>query len=576
MKKLSRLIVYVALAVTPMLFSHCTLTEDLSKLKTSLDSVKLVIGTPEFKALVHIDFVDAKTKHYITDVATVKIGGTNATAVYSTLGESVTTCPTMMGMLDLIVDPHLAATLETNPVEFTVTTKLDGYVNVTQKVTFIENKIQAITIPLIKISDAPSGVKVSSNNNFAATSATGTVNQTATENMNLGAQTVEIPQGVVLKDASGNPVTGTVKSQVIFYNPTDSAAQASIPGGLDVSAKQADGSTGSIKMVSAGMFGVNLSTDNQEVKSFGNGGIKIKTKVDPAMINPNTGAPIKENDVIEMWSKDEGSGEWKFEKMDTVRKVGSDLILEESVSHLSTWNWDFFTNSCPYGAKIVFKGDNTPVTGNVTTNVYQWSFEKTDIFTAKPGDPYYGFIQLQNTPYNKAAKLTFVSTTPGVTFTPAVLDVPNLCSGSYEVTINHPSVPVANTLTVKTDLGLSSTSQQNLIIKPNAAIYLRESISTSAWVLNSMTNGVANLNIKLGVLYDIYAFYGNSSATAKLRVDKINNTLVVTCTPTVNAGSTSNTVTLPPVAIPANNTIIVKYNIVLSDNVFNSLKSISK
>ena len=212
----------------------------------------------------------------------------------------------------------------------------------------------------------------------------------------------------------------------------------------------------------------------------------------------------------------------------------------------------------------------------MTTNVYQWSFEKTDIFTAKPGDPYDGFIQLRNTPYNRAAKLTFVSNTPGVTFTPAVLDVPNLCSGSYEVTINHPSVPVANTLTVKTDLGLSSTSQQNLIIKPNAAIYLRESNSTNAWVLNSMTNGVANLNIKLGVLYDIYAFYGNSSATAKLRVDKINNTLVVTCTPTVNAGSTSNTVTLPPVAIPANNTIIVKYNIVLSDNVFNSLKSISK
>ena len=147
-----------------------------------------------------------------------------------------------------------------------------------------------------------------------------------------------------------------MKSQVIFYNPTDSAAQASIPGGLDVSAKQADGSTGSIKMVSAGMFGVNLSTDNQEVKTFGNGGIKIRTKVDPEMINPNTGVAIKVDEKIEMWSKDEGSGEWKFEKMATVKSdsLNGGLCLEDTVTHLSTWNWDFFTNSCPYGAKIVF------------------------------------------------------------------------------------------------------------------------------------------------------------------------------------------------------------------------------
>src|ERR1035437_8426332 len=106
MKKLSRLIVFVALALVPMLFSRCTLSQDLSKIQTSLDRVKIVLGTPEFKSLVHFQFIDANTKQYITDVATVKVSGKNASAVYSTLGQSATTCSSMMGMLDLVLDPH--------------------------------------------------------------------------------------------------------------------------------------------------------------------------------------------------------------------------------------------------------------------------------------------------------------------------------------------------------------------------------------------------------------------------------------------------------------------------------------
>lgn len=576
MKKLNKLLVYIALATMPMLFSHCTLTEDLTKLKTSLDSVKIALGTPEFKSLVHFQFVDAKTKQYIADVATVQISGKNALAVYTTLGQSATTCSTQMGMLDLVLDPHQVdtATIAANPLEFDITVTLTGYVTATQKVVFNENKIKVVTVSLINMSNLPSGVSVSKSTNFASTSSTGATSQIASTTLNSGAQLVEIPKSVVLKDVAGNPVTGTINSQIVFYSPTDSTAKAAIPGGLDVSAKLADGSTGNIQFVTAGMYGVSLTSGNQQVKTFENGGLHIKTKIDPAMINPKTGVVVKENDVIEMWSKEEGTGAWKFEKMDTVRKVGSDLVLEETVQHLSDWNWDFFTNSCTLGPKIVFKGNVGSVSGTVSTNVYAWDFHKLDYFTAKPGDPYYGFIQLYRTPKNSPATLTFASPTPGVVFTPSQLSISDLCGGTYEVTIS--SSANSNVLTVNTDIGLSSASQSNLTIKPNAAIYLRRSGASNNWVLNSMLNGVASLSIELGADYDIFAMYGSSNAVAKLRVDNApNNMLVVTCTPTVNAGSTSTTVMLPPIPKPANNTITVKYNIVLADNVFSSLKSIA-
>jgi hypothetical protein len=572
MKKLNKSILFVVLALVPLLFSRCTLTEDLTKLQSSLDSVKIIIGTPEFKSLVHFEFVDAKTKAYITDVAVVKVSGKNASAVYSNLGQKTSTYSSMMGMLDLVIDPHQVdtATILTNPLEFDVTTSLAGYINVTKKVVFNENKIQVVTIPLIKISDAPVGVSVSEKINFASSSATGALQATATETMNAGAQTIEIPKNVVLKDGAGNPVTGAVKSQIVFYNPTDSTAQAAIPGGLSVSAKQADGTTEDIQFVSAGMFGVSLTAGDKEVKTFENGGIRIKTKLDPAMINPNTNAPIKENDVIEMWSKNEGSGEWVFEKMDTVRKVGADLVLEETVKHLSSWNWDFFTDACTLGPKIIFKGNVSKVTGTISTNVYAWSFHKQEQFTAIPGDPNYGFIQMLRMPKNKPAIITFASTTPGVTFTPSTLSINNLCGGTYEVTINSTNT---NTLTVMADLGLSSSSQPNLIIKPNATLMLRPTSGSTNWTINSVRNGIANLSITLGTNYDIYAAYGTSSAMGKLRVDNApNNMLAVTYTPTVTSGSTATSVTLPPIPKPQNNTIVVKYNILLPDNVFNLLQ----
>ena len=578
MKKLSRLIVYVALALLPMLFSHCTLTEDLGKLKTSLDSVKIALGTPEFKSLVHFQFIDAKTKQYITDVATVTVSGKNASAVYSTLGQSATTCTSIMGMLDLVLDPHQVdtTTIASNPLEFDVTVSLTGYVNATQRVIFNENKIKVVTISLINLSNLPSGVSVSQKANFAATSLTGALSQTATTTMNSGAQSVQIPQGVILKDASGNPVTGTVNSQIIFYNPTDSAAQAAIPGGLNVSAKLADGTTDNIHFVSAGMFGVSLNAGDQVVKTFENGGIDIKTKVDPTMINPNTGLPIKENDVIEMWSKNEGTGEWTFEKVDTVRKVGTDLVLEETVKHLSSWNWDFHINSCSNGPIIIWKGSISKyVTVKINSSLPYNGNNSNDVITtlAYPGDYGYGTTQILNAPKDKSATLTFSSSDQNYSFSPSSISISNLCNGgSYQVTISEKG----DFLTVNTDIGLSSASQPNFVIKPNATIYLSPS-GANSWSINSVKNGVASLHIKLGVNYDIFAMYGNATATAKLRVDNApNNMLVVTCTPTVNSGSTSTSITLPPVPKPTNNTIIVKYNIVLADNVFSSLKSISK
>jgi len=571
MKTLYKSIFYLVLVLAPMLFSRCALSEDISKIQDSLDSIKIIVGTPEFNTLVHFEFVDAKTREYITDVVSVTVTGKNASIIYNNIGQqsaAPASYSSIVGMLDLVADPHQVdtTTLNTKPIEFDVTTSLAGYVNVTQRININENKSMTVVIPLINLQDPPDGVTVNQQDQFALSDVNGALISPAIAALNSGAQTVEIPQGVILKDASGNPVTGTIKSQIIFFNPTVSSAQASIPGGLNVNAKLADGTTGNIQFVSAGMYGVSLSSGNQQVKTIENGGLRIKTKVDPAIINLNTGVQIKENDVIELWSKVEGTGEWKFEKMDTVRKVGADLVLEESVKHLSLWNWDYFQNSCDLGAKIIFKGNVLSVDGIVSTNVYYWDCHITQDFTAIPGDSNYGFIQLYQVPLNTHATLKFVPKDPDITFNPDSLIINNLCEGTYEVTINR-----TYTLTVKIDLKLISANQPKLVIKPTTTIYLRQS-GGKAWTKISVKKGVCSLSIKTETDYEIMAMFGKESKTAKLRVDNTSNNMVfITCTPIVKPGQIATPVTYHPIPLPVNKIVSQEFRFELLPETFNQM-----
>lgn len=582
MKNVKKPIMYLVLILTPILFSKCTITEDLGKLQDSIDSLKINIGTPEFNALVHIEFIDAKTKAYMSDGVKVTLSGKNAADIYNNIGERSATYTSIIGMLDLVVDPHKVDTntIQTNPVEFDVNTSVTGYANVTQKVIMSENKVKSVTISLIKLSDAPQGVSVNQKSNFTTSASDGKVLQTATASMNAGSQTVEIPAGVVLKDAAGKPMSGTVSSQIIYFDPTSTDAQAAIPGGLDVSAKLANGTTDQVSFLSAGMFNVALTVGGAPVKSFDGGGLKIKTNVSPALINPNTGLPVKNGDVIEMWSIEEGSGNWVFEKMDTIRSVNGELVLEETVKHLSSWNWDFHYMSCGYGPKIIWKGDlSNPAMVKVNAKMQNNVYQRTTYVKANPKDAYDRNMQIYNTPTNVPTIITFseqiAKPIPQFSFAPSTLDIANLCDGkTYEVTITENPQAKSQYITVNTDFSLTSSSSSAIVIKPNATLYFKPTIDYQ-WTYAGLRSGVASLKILMGVDYDVYASFGSSYGFAKLKVEDLgNNTLNITLTPTVSFGSIpqSNQTRSYITPKPTNNIVVVKYDIVLPADIFGQLQ----
>lgn len=567
-----------AIFLMAIFFSKCTLQEDLKQLQGPLDSLQIVIGNPEFGTYAHIEFRDAKTDDYISGkTITVTVGGKDADQVYNNLGSRQTEYTTKVGFIDFIIDPHAVdtATIETQPLEFTVSTSTDGYVQATQKITINKSKLNSSVVKLINTTNAPGGVSVATNNNFTTT-INGSVTQTGTQTLNGGEQSVAIPQGTVLKDENGNTVSGVVKTEIVYFNPSSDEAVDAFPGGSNVSVVT-NNQEEQVQFVSAGMFDVDVTAGGTDVKTLTNGGISLKTTVPTDIINPKTGLPVKNGDVIELWSLDEGSGEWKFEKMDTIRLVGEKLVLEETVQHLSSWNWDFKINTCYYGPKFNFKGTLTGSNNyvSVVAKANNGTFTRSTSAYFNTTDSYYNNFQLYRTPSNTPTTVTFTDAggdpNRPLTFTPSSFNISDLCAGAtYDITVTETVIPV-NEITVKLNLSATSATNTQIVVRPNALFYYRT--PTTSWKYFYLIDGKASITLRTGINYTIYGYFGNNSGTGTLKIDKISDTSAsVTFTPNINFsdGTIPQTITVP--AGVTNNVINVNYSAVLPDNIMNLLK----
>lgn len=574
---MKKILTSVALAAVLFLLPQCTIREDLEVLKGSLDSLQIIVSNPEFKTMVHADFLDSKTlENVMNHEIEIKIGGKDAAHVYSNIGSKETSYNAFHGFLDLVINPNAVDTtaMKTTPLEIDLIVSSEGYLSTTQRILIYEARRYSVAVMMTNVDDAPEGVTVSQNSNFAMTTSTGQTILPSVQPMNGGEQTVIIPAGVVLKDAAGNPVTGTVKSEIVFYDPLSESAQNAFPGGTSVSASLPDGSEGQIEFVSAGMFTVSLSAGDQKVKTFENGGITLKTEVSPDLINPNTGVAIKVGDEIEMWSKEEESGEWVYEKTATVKTEGGKLYLEETVTHLSSWNWDFYYNACSYGPKFLWRGNVEGAWGRLSSQINSSGYRKSRDVYINTNSYWDNHTQLYNTPSNQPTTFWFESSSwykrSTLSFSPSTLQVSNLCAGeTFIIDVTETKTPVEE-VTIKFDLSASSASNSQIVVRPNAYLYYYSS-AAMYWQSFNLIAGKANFNLELGSEYYLYGYMGNFWGSGILRIDKVgSDKLRVTMNPTISFGSSSAT---NPVSYeidrPADNIVEIKYNAVLPDQIMN-------
>jgi len=574
-----------------VMMSRCTFTEDIEKL-TSLatDSLSLVLGTPVFDTGLQLAIKNAKTNDYIEDAeVTVTVTGKDAGIVYNNLGIKSSAYKTKLGIIHLILDPTKidSAAMLTAPKEFDMQISAPGYTSVTQRIQFDRKRTRILTVNLIKLNDAPAGVVVASSPGFVNSSASGSSTNIGSLALNGGEQQLKLEPGVVMRDASGAAVTGTVTANVVYYDPSVNNAAAVFPGGLTATVNSGGSGKNKVSLAPIGLFNVKLSAGGKNVKTFSNGGLTLKTEIPEGTINPSTKQPVKENDKINMLSRDEGSGEWTFEKEATVKRVNGKLILEESVTHLSDHLYSFYEEYCWMSVKFNFTGKAAARNYNedffyhgldhvyiylVNNDGHEMAVDHAFISFNEDGTiayPAYGFFYRYRN-YTKVKIVPATGNYRNITFTPNVFDLPTTC-GDINVTVNvsEPSA-TSSKLDINFDLAVSSGP---LTVKPNLEIKYRKTGSGSAYSTTTLSNGKGKMGIDLNTDFDIVVTLGANQGKGKMKIEADGTDRYKVTLAALSLGDQSSST---PIVIyaqkAADGSINVAYKVEVDAAVLNQLK----
>lgn len=245
-----------------------------------------------------------------------------------------------------------------SPIEILIITKSETYLSTSKRIFITYPGTSNHIVNMMRLTgNLPSGVTTNSQSfgNVATTSGT-TINIQASSGGTYPARLI-VPQNTVLRDANGNVLSGNVSTQITSFDPTNRAAVPNFPGGFSVNTN----TTGNGAFISAGFAAINMRVNGVEVETFSQP-VSIQIGINPQVINPVTGNPVRSGDVIPVWSYDENTGVWKFEGNHTVNsKINSSgdqefFIKKDDVTHLSWYNLDWFWNSCQLAAPINFVG----------------------------------------------------------------------------------------------------------------------------------------------------------------------------------------------------------------------------
>ncbi|MFA6582279.1 MAG: hypothetical protein WCS79_10780 [Paludibacter sp.] len=565
-----------------MFFTRCTIQDDLAKLSSfATDSLKIVLGTPEFSHTIHFEVRDAATQGYITSNVKIKLSGAGARKVYSNLGEqpSDSTFTAVMGILDLVLDPRIdSASLAANPVSFNITPVADGYVGVQQTVKVSNEKFKIVEVSMINLSGPqPSGVSVSQASLSPAYNGDQTSNSVLQQIDGMNT-TIEVQPNTTLKNASGQVLKGNISSQVVFYNPTDPVAQNMLAGALTGPVQLENNSTVDSKLVSAGMYTAELKVGSETVKTLNGEGLKLKTRVPDDLINPKTGNTIQEGDIIPMWSKEENSGTWKFEKNSVVKKDADGFYLEDLVNHLSYWNWDWVSDSNDYydfGPVITwnlvnFKSGQVNIEAHLNKSGVNYGTRYEAIYNNSTSD----FL---STPMNVSGYLKITDRAPvagrHLTFSPDSIPFTDLSRQNYNVKVTATYDPTLYTADITVKIH-SDDPTDKTIIMPSTFINYSQTTPLS-WIPANMKNGLVSVQLLPGTNYSMLGIFGGKWVFGTFRLNDIGNGQLQFVFSDFT--STVNNITSDPIDRPADGSSIeFTYNVTVPASTFGSFKKVGR
>jgi hypothetical protein len=360
--------IYVLTVIT-VLITGCDI-------KSPVDGIDIILNQKDIATTVAVSFTDASTGQQIGSLSDkeikIEFAGRDKDQLISLKELPLTETGTTNGIISFAIKNSRTPSAQ-NPVEFTLIASSPGYAPAGKNIIISKPGSNAISITMVNLSAPPDG---SAGGNASVSASNGQVSSAVTittgnESVTNAASTMSIPAGTGVKDETGNAVPGNLSASVLYFNNKNKESLASFPGGLIAKAVTSQG--GSAKsgfFTTAGFAEFSLqNSSGQRVKTFSGKKAELSIDIPAGTINKNTGSPVKNGDVIPIWSFNESSAVWNYETDGTAAGPdanGNYKVSFES-SHLSWWSLGWLGESvCSEGATINLNGNYASLTLEIT------------------------------------------------------------------------------------------------------------------------------------------------------------------------------------------------------------------
>jgi hypothetical protein len=420
----------------------------------------------------------------------------------------------------------------------------DGYQDKTTYLYFRESlKSQTVFISMINLEAPPSGVGTSDTSislGSGGTTSTPVVISTANPTPGGGTtnQNVEIaiPSGTQFKNDAGVVVTGSdLKVQVASFDARDSNALVNFPGGFAPNGVlNLPGSGGNrsdsneIYFQTAGFTAVDMTVSNVPIRSF-NQPINISVDVDSLTINPNTGNPVQVSDSLPIWSYDNETARWSYERVGVITRDSSGKMkVSFPTTHLSWFNLDWYGARCasptrlqvnipnlPSGVKqyfwieIVHAGTNQLVTQWAANNQYIGNGEVIDFLQVPFRNTANRVVNMEAKIYRSPSKTQLLATSSQFS-----------CGMTQPVTVNIPAPPPP----VSLDVTGVCANKSYVQFRPSFPLYYKASTSTGPYdYLGYVINGVfSTTSLNLGSTYKFRSYFNGQTLDSTMTINQPN------------------------------------------------------
>ncbi len=492
------------------------------------DFFTLVASTDFFKTSVNVQVENATGSSSDLGLGNgtqlkVHIKGANASDIYfqdgkTTVGEDIVS---NSGNVTFHLDPNLTPT-DANPVEFTLVFEADGFITTSKSYKLTQNGNILNKISMVDVSSPPMGVIASSGSGSLLS---GTTTEEITLNSSDGGSgaSLVIPEGTVMKDADGNPLSGDISIDMVYFNNEEESSLSVFPGGLMTNVIDESGNDSEGTFSSAGFVAIEISDENgNHATNFENNTISVEVTVSGTTHNPVSQANAAAGNEVPLWSYDESTGEWTYETMDTLVMGGNgSLVVTGELEHLSYWNFGWFSEGFCEDVPVNITSSQIP-TG---TNVYvEAAMYKAVDNTFLGSSTFYAEVGGTDIVHELPSGMEVII--KATDFNDAYLDVTfddvnaaNICDGNTTLDVTWSTEAYYTTFDVKGLCDMDSSSEGGTEIRPTFYFNYLDITDDGVWKLGQMVDGIAYLFLDPSHSYEVLADYAGESYSTTISLD---------------------------------------------------------